>query len=167
MKASLLMLVLSGIAVPAAAQSPSCRDLPAYHQLDFWIGEWKVLVGGQQVGTNRIESVLDGCAVFEHWRDGRGREGKSLFYYSAEHRRWQQVWVTAIPGGIKEKAAVEGAPPGGIRLQGLVRQVDGSTVLDRTTLTPLPEGQVRQHIEVSGDGGRTWRTTFDAVYVRQ
>ncbi len=34
-------------------------------------------------------------------------------------------------------------------------QADGSRVLDRTTLTPLPAGRVRQVIEQSRDGGDT------------
>ena len=40
----------------------------------------------------------------------------------------------------------------------------GATYLDRTTLTPRPGGEVRQHIEVSTDQGASWRSTFDAVY---
>ena len=36
-------------------------------------------------------------------------------------------------------------------------------VLDRTTLTCLPDGTVRQVIEVGLPEGK-WRTTFDAVY---
>jgi hypothetical protein len=39
-------------------------------------------------------------------------------------------------------------------------------VLDRTTLTPLADGRVRQVIERSSDGGTTWTTGFDAMYVR-
>jgi hypothetical protein len=40
-------------------------------------------------------------------------------------------------------------------------------MLDRTTLTPLGNGRVRQVIETSRDGGKTWRVGFDAVYVPQ
>jgi hypothetical protein len=42
----------------------------------------------------------------------------------------------------------------------------GEARLDRTTLAPEHDGSVRQKIEVSSDGGNTWRTTFDASYVR-
>jgi hypothetical protein len=37
-------------------------------------------------------------------------------------------------------------------------------VLDRTTLTPLSDGRVRQVIEISRDHGTTWQTGFDAYY---
>jgi hypothetical protein len=53
---------------------------------------------------------------------------------------------------------------GGIRFQGEIALPDGRLLLDRTTLAAEPNGEVRQVIEVSRDGGDTWRTTFDARY---
>ena len=72
----------------------ACDD-QAFAQLDFWVGEWEVFdeVGNPQ-GTNRIEKVLDGCAIFEHWKDVGGNEGKSLFSYDVAAGYWKQVWVT-------------------------------------------------------------------------
>ena len=52
-----------------------------------------------------------------------------------------------------------------MRFQGEIALPSGNTCFDRTTLTPLEEGKVRQVIEVSRDGGQKWRVTFDAVYV--
>jgi hypothetical protein len=48
-----------------------------------------------------------------------------------------------------------------------VTSPDGSRYLDRTTLTPRGSGEVHQLIEVSLDGGREWKTTFDARYIRR
>lgn len=42
----------------------------------------------------------------------------------------------------------------------------GRRCLDRTTLTPLPGGGLRQVIEISTDQGATWQTTFVAEYRR-
>lgn len=53
-----------------------------------------------------------------------------------------------------------------VRFQGELPREDGSLVLDRTTLSPLPDGRVRQVIETSTDGGRTWEVGFDAYYSR-
>jgi len=150
---------------PAA---PPCADDPAFHKLDFWLGSWVVTSGGQQVGTNRIEAVLGGCAVTESWRAADGGEGRSLFYYLPSARQWRQVWVTAgarAPGGVKEKRLVETGPDGSVRFQGEIGLPDGGSYLDRTTLTPLPDGTVRQLIEASRDG-TTWQTGFDAIYTR-
>ncbi len=78
------------------------------------------------------------------------------------------MWVTenaTVPGGVKEKRLIERLEDGSVRFQGEIPMENGEGYLDRTTLTPLPDGRVRQHIEVSTDRGAAWRTTFDAVYV--
>jgi hypothetical protein len=127
-----------------------------------------VYVDDTRVGTNRIEKVLDGCAVVERWTGTGGGEGRSLFWYVPATDTWKQVWVTAraaAPGGVKEKALVEDLPDGGLRFQGEIPLPGGGSYLDRTTLTPLAEGRVRQVIETSSDGGRSWETRFDAEYV--
>ncbi|MGH9896229.1 MAG: hypothetical protein ACREA0_30395, partial [bacterium] len=82
---------------------------------------------------------------------------------------WKQVWVTEGAqrvGGVKEKHLIAYLPDGGVRFQGELRQPDGRIVLDRTTLVPRSGGDVRQLIEVSSDGGSSWRPTFDARYRR-
>lgn len=149
-------------------QPPACAEVAGFSALDFWVGEWDVRVGDETVGHNVIEKVLDGCAVTELWQAAGGGEGRSLFYYVPATDTWKQVWVTAravAPGGVKEKTLVEHYDDGGVRFQGEIALPDGRTYLDRTTLTPLDGGRVRQHIEISTDGGASWRTTFDAVYV--
>lgn len=156
------------------AAAASCENEAGMHRLDFWLGEWNVHVtddAGREilVGTNRIEKILDGCAVAEYWKSSRGGEGRSLFYFHPQEDRWKQVWVTAralAVGGLKEKAEVRGYEGQGIRFQGRVGLPDGGHVLDRTTLAPRPDGSVRQLIEYSTDEGMTWQTSFDAIYRR-
>ena len=156
-------------------QNPAYRDLverirpcntPAHRALDFWVGSWRVVTGAnqQQVGKNSIHKILNGCAVIENWTSVTGAEGKSLFYYHEAEKTWKQVWITDTQV-LKEKRLVATLEDGGLRFQGEVRRPDGSVVLDRTTLYPLPENQVRQVIEQSGDGGETWQVGFDALYL--
>lgn len=143
-----------------------CSESAIYQQLDFWVGEWTVYIGSNIVGRNRIEKALDGCVVFEHWTARDGSEGKSLFFVDYD-RHWVQVWVSEqamAPGGVKEKVMVDDPPAGSVRFQGVIRHESSDPWLDRTTLTPLDNGAVRQLIEVSSDGGETWHPTFDAVY---
>jgi hypothetical protein len=142
----------------ADSQAQECRQSPRMHALDFWLGRWDVSQGGRLVGTNTIESTLNGCAILEHWRDLQGGEGISLFYFDQSTNLWKQVWITdraLKPGGTKEKIEqLEYTASGRIRFQGI----------DRTTLTRMQDGKVRQVIESAVDDGKTWRTTFDAVY---
>ncbi len=166
-----ISLLTIAITAAQAAQRP-CSG-PAYQLLDFWLGEWDVFASGamrvspgtdgvKPMGTNRIEKTLGGCAIVEHWRDASGGAGKSLFYYHPAATTWKQVWVSGN-GRVKEKGVVDAGSPNAVRFQGELRS-DGKRILDRTTLTPLPDGSVRQHIEESSDDGPTWETTFDAIY---
>ena len=161
-------------APPAAPQTPavsraSCDSDATYHVLDFWLGDWRVFAEGKEAGRNRVERILGGCAVAEHWVDAAGGRGDSLFFVQPVTRRWKQVWVTDMataPGGTKEKQLVACLPGGGTRFQGEIPLPDGRVILDRTTLSPATDGRVRQVIEISRDGGSTWVATFDAWYVR-
>lgn len=157
---------------PAAAQDAGAGpcDGAEYRILDFWIGEWEVFAGGERAGTDRIEKILGGCAISESWRSAAGGEGRSLFYYVPAAREWRQVWVTADPerpGGVKEKRLVERLAGGAVRFQGEISLAGGGTYLDRTTLTPLPGGEVEQRIEVSTDAGGSWHAVFDGRYERR
>ncbi len=174
MQTSSVILLLWGIlglaVLPARAQRP-CDEDPGFQKLDFWVGTWEVVTAqGQRAGDNRIEKILDGCALVEHWTGAGGSQGWSLFYYNAVTDRWKQVWVTqraTARGGLKEKVLVEERADGSLRFQGEIPVEGGGSYLDRTTLTPLADGRVRQLIEWSADGGTTWNTSFDAFYVRK
>lgn len=162
--------LLGGAAATAAEPPASCGEIPAAHSLDFWLGEWVVRdASGTLAGHNRIEPILGGCALLEHWTGATGAEGKSLFYFQAWLEEWRQVWVTAgplRPGSVKEKRLVEHMDDGGVRFQGEVAIAADRSILDRTTLTPLADGRVRQLIEWSGDGGETWNPGFEGYYAR-
>ena len=161
------LAIAIAILAPAAYQ-PSCAADSAYQVLNFWVGNWRVVdSAGTEVGTNRVESILGGCAIVENWTDASGSEGKSLFYYVSAQRQWKQVWVTPsamMPGGQKEKHLVARFTDGGVRFQGEYQGQHG-LVLDRTTLQPLAGGWVRQVIEVSRDGGQQWLVTFLGLYL--
>lgn len=172
-RTGLAVVVLMVLTVPDGAlgqeeEPPACGDLEAYHRLDFWVGRWEVREGDRNVGDNRIEKIVGGCALMEHWTSAAGGEGKSLFYHVPATGEWKQVWVTARatrPGGLKEKTLVAEYGGPGVRFQGRVVLPNGGSVLDRTTLTPLGGGRVRQVIETSSDEGETWPVRFDAVYL--
>jgi hypothetical protein len=144
--------------------------MPEFHVLDFWIGNWRVTTNGTYAGSDAVTSELEGCAVIERWSDADGSHGIGLFVYDLFAGSWKQTWVTDRAtgiGGLKYKSLVARYPNGGTRFEGVLPAPPGHRpVLDRTTLTPLHDGTVRQVIEISTDGGSTWTNEFDAIYTR-
>ena len=141
---SISVIALSSICCTYALAQESelrkCADVSVYSLLDFWVGQWDVYSKGEKVGENRIEKILDGCAVLEHWTAAGGGQGKSLFYVGADEI-WQQIWVSewsANPGGMKEKTLIAGVPDNGVRFQGELRHPEMGTYLDRTTPIATP-----------------------------
>lgn len=170
--ATLCLFVSLVLAAAAGGQEPGvCESHAEGGALDFWLGRWEVLSPDRKTvyGRNRVVEELAGCAVFEHWTSAGGGDGKSLFFLDARRGGWTQVWVTgntAATGGLKQKRLIERFADGGVRFQGRYPGDGEDDIVDRTTLTPLPDGTVRQVIDISRDGGRNWTTVFDAIYVR-
>src|SRR5262245_35328353 len=81
-------------AVPSAAQSSSRCTTPAHQQFDFWIGEWDVFdAQGQRAGVNRIEKLLNGCALAESWLGNRLSRGQSFSFWDQGEHRWHHTWI--------------------------------------------------------------------------
>jgi hypothetical protein len=165
----LLLLAGSLVFFDARGQAQTaspCRSTEVSRSLDFWVGDWDVFVGPNRAGSDKVERVLGGCAVTERWRDTKGGEGMSLFAFDARKDLWTQTWVTddsSQLGGIKVKV-LRARGVGTTTFQGEIEGKTGAVYYDRTILTALPGGRVRQQIQVSRDG-TAWRTGFDAVYV--
>lgn len=162
--AALLLAALLLAGVGRAADAPVSRcPAPEARQFDFWIGTWEVRDMGAPSGQDRIEAILDGCVLQEHWRGVSGSAGTSLSFYDTGRRRWRQLWVwregttLELEGGFQEGAMV---------LEGPGRDPDGAPVVNRIAWSPQPDGSLRQHWQISRDGGARWRTEFDGVYRR-
>lgn len=135
--------------------------------LEFWVGTWDVhdSATGDRAGWNEIVSILDGHAVLERWRGASGLEGVSLFWNDGACGTWRQVWATSL-GWAKQKTMVGAEVPDAVRFEGVVTLPDGARVRDRTTLTQIRDGSVRQVIETAPLDEDAWEVGFDAVYTR-
>ena len=138
----------------------NCADPVKSHQFDFWIGEWEVYTNGVLAGHSTVQAVAGDCVLHEHWR-GLTARGTSLNYYESAGGQWHQIWVwengktlPKLSGGLEGKSMV---------LQGVQKTKDGE-VLHKIAWTPNEDGTVRQHWEVSNDGGKFWQTSFDGLY---
>jgi hypothetical protein len=152
-------------APPAPAVPPRPCAAPGFRQFDFWIGDWEVRTpDGRLAGTNKIEAILEGCALQERWTGSGGSRGTSLNFYEPGAGIWNQVWVDNEGTVLRLGGGLRG---GRMILEG--RTQDGPTPAahHRITWTPLDGGRVRQHWESSADAGATWSTLFDGLYARR
>ncbi|HXD55808.1 MAG TPA: hypothetical protein VN618_13715 [Solirubrobacteraceae bacterium] len=132
------------------------------HAFDFWVGSWIVTdaATGERVGHNRIEAVVGGRALHEHWTGVSGLKGESLNIYDEQRGRWHQTWVSSngmlleLDGGIRD---------GAMEMQGSA----GDKALHRIRWTPMPDGTVVQRWEQSGDEGASWELLFEGIYKRE
>ena len=147
-----------------AAETKTGCESPESRQFDFWVGTWRVTEKGELAGHNTITKIDGGCALLESWTDAGGSTGHSLNIHDARRKKWHQTWVDARGGLLLLDGEFRG---GSMVLEGAPRPAkDGKQQADRITWTPLPSGQVRQHWEVTTDGGAHWATAFDGLYTR-
>jgi hypothetical protein len=145
--------------------APRCAD-PEYSQFDFWIGEWKVTdPEGNVQGSNRIEKILDGCAIQESWNGAKGMRGHSYTIFAKRRSIWHQTWVDSngalllLDGGLVDGRMV---------LRGQTPAPKGeATVEHEISWEKLADGRVRQVWRISRDGGSTWNDAFVGLYTRE
>ena len=135
-----------------------------YRQFDFWVGEWEVQnPRGQTIGSSSVTTEQDGCLLVEHWKSGLGFEtGTSFNYFSNRDHKWHQLYVANNNGTAHPE--MRGELSGGHMVL-LTDVVDGAQA--RWTWYEISPGKVRQMAEQSTDGGKTWQTTWDSVYVKK
>jgi len=152
----LLAVILLAMATDLSAQPGSCTA-PEHRQFDFWVGDWRVTTpDGKHAGDNRIEKILDGCALHESWTGATGGRGFSYNAYDRDRKVWHQTWVDK-QGTL---LLLEGTFTNGqMVLQGMQ-----GTALNRITWEPRKDGTVRQLWETSSDQGKTWQVAFDGLY---
>jgi hypothetical protein len=157
---------------PARAQDSAAPGKPAapcaapeFHQFDFWLGDWDAFDAAEPtklVARNHVTPMLGGCAVREVYQQTDGLVGESFSTYDASRGRWHQSWVTN---------------------RGTLLLLDGALNGDRMTLTATQKssagtasllrgvwyregGAVRETVDRSTDGGKTWSPVFDILFRR-
>ena len=163
-KFTVIALALSLAAFPARAQTSPC-SAPGYRSLDFWVGEWDVTTpDGSPAGRSSVEKAFDGCVIIEHWTGAKGGVGMSLNTFDPTTGQWTQRWVdnggtvAQLQGEFHDKSLI---------YRREFKGPNGADITSRMTFTDLGADGVRQHVERSTDGGKTWRTGFDGRYHRR
>lgn len=89
----LLTTLIVTLSVGAQSSTPACST-SAYHQFDFWVGDWEVLEAGKPVAHVVVDKILDGCVTHERYSEPGGYEGQSFNIYDAGQHYWRQTWMT-------------------------------------------------------------------------
>jgi len=173
MRSAITAALAAAIATAAAAQTaappPARPDCSAaeHHQLDYWIGEWRVFrqSDGVEVASSSIQPVMNGCGISEDYRapqaPGGAYAGLSYSAYDRRDGKWHQFYVDVsgaaawFTGGLEDGNIVllaAGAQPGSIQRMTYRRNADGT---------------VNQVGEFSTDDGKTWTLGYDYHYRRR
>lgn len=160
------LLLVSGCAgraeVQAGPPGAGCTD-PVYRQLDFKIGEFKVTgIGGEPAGESRVESVLGGCLLVEHWRGAISGYGRAHMFFDKSDQLWRLVYVTDDGATMYLSGKFQGDT---LVLTG-ENDMDNMIGLHRMSFSPLPDGGNRQFWELSTDKGVTWKVVHEGTYRR-
>ncbi len=152
-------------AAPAAGQAvkPICAAAP-FRQFDFWVGEWTVTdTVGHVMAHSTIQRTANDCAITEHWRPLQGADGASISWFAASDSMWHQQWV----GGGGWIARLSGGFSAGVMtMTETESSLPAAAGVNRMHWTRLGDGTVRQWVETSTDGGKTWVPQFVGVYHR-
>ena len=168
----LLLALLQAAASPAPAPAAvtDC-SAPAHGQFDFWIGDWDVVPNGapqtpgRKPSRNTVTKIQSGCVSHENWQAATNT-GESFNIYDRTRDKWHQTWVDS-GGGLQEFWG--GLKDGNMVYEGTAPPPKGQTVGERTRMTffNLAPGKVRQLVERSSDGGKTWKVQYDFAYTRK
>ncbi len=158
------LVMLPAMAPVRAFALPDAKPCtrPEYRQFDFWVGDWNVTEKDAATSTAhvRVDRILGGCVLREHYEDDTGAVGESFSTYDVGRRVWHQTWVTnrgrllTIEGGEQE---------GGMRLAGSYYLENGDEVRVRGIWSPMGSN-VRETAVTSSDAGKTWKPWFDLVF---
>ena len=169
---SLLLLALI-ISISAAAQKKRAFAAPkgppcsaaAYRQFDFWVGDWDVHTPkGTPAGENKVEKILEGCALRESWTAADGSHGSSLTSYDGPAGRWTQTFVDdlgmvlVLDGDFRDGKMV---------LSGRRSASRSTSMLNRIVWQKVEGDRIRQRWEQSSDDGKNWTLLFEGIYTRK
>ena len=153
----------SSVGSSAERDERPCQADSRHDQLDFWLGEWRVLdEEGVEVAMSRVEKLHGDCLIEESWTDRDGSSGQGMSYFDPSVGRWRQDRVDGNGRVLHYEGELR---EGSMYFEGRHIRHDGTITLARVLLATLPRGRVRQRIEHSGDAGETWSTVLDATYV--
>lgn len=143
-----------------------CMYDARYRGFDFLVGEWVVRDDqGGKVASDRVKQTENGCAIMGLWTDQFGHTGTSLTWFDPRTQKWRQTRISATGNFIDASGSLD--RKGAMVMEGDLVTTNAHTSKVRTTWEPRADGTIRLLVQQSEDGGRTWLTAVDAIYVRR
>lgn len=147
--------------VPTAGCQPGGATEEA-RQLDFWLGDWVVTTAsGEVLGTSTVSTDLSGCLLEERFETSKGYQAVSFAAFDYWEKQWYRTYIDnrgeqvrlngTFDGDAVTLTGVEGGPG------------ESGDLLQRATITPT-DGGVHQSLDVSRDGGDSWKHAVDLIY---
>ena len=154
------------MALPLAAQRRGpCEAGENHRSLDFLLGEWQLVSGGEAVGRSRVEKLEDGCLIAETWTFADGRSGRTYSSFDAAAGMWRRFSVSNRGVVIRSSGALEG---NALLVRGERTTADGETSNWRERLAPEARGRISRvagHSTAGARGDRAAGVVFEGYYV--
>ena len=144
-----------------------CSADPIMNEFDFWIGEWDVFQNGSnlKVGHSLVEKVAGECALLENWDAVVSTNtGKSLNYYDATAKSWEQDWIGSMGGSQRY---VNGVYKDSAMRFTYETIIGGKKTTGNFIFYNLGSDKVRQYQDASEDRGKTFAVSYDYIYIRK
>ena len=164
----LALVLLSGLvaAMPLSAQaSDPCETDDSYRVLDFLLGEWRLVSGGETVGHSQVEKLEDGCLIAETWSFVDGRSGRTYSSFDSAANSWRRFSVSSRGVMVRSSGQVDG---GDLVFDGEYVAADGRRSNWRERLSLESDGRIARTAGTSrraGRGDRPSRASFEGHYV--
>ena len=135
------------------------------NQFDFWLGLWECTWGKNEIGSNRVERILDGKIIQENFNGGASMnlQGISHSVWDPERQLWCQTWVDNngsyldFTGGFRDGQMV-------LSRDAIVR---GEACKQRMVWYNITESEFDWNWERSDDGGKIWKVNWQIKYRRK
>lgn len=163
-------------APPPAPAVAACAS-PEHRQLDFWVGDWDVVIRARASPTSeawaegrghqRIESILGGCAISETFTaDGPPAPwaGRSYSSWQPALGTWRQTWVDDAGGYLAFTGGVE---QGVMTLYGEVRTAEGAAAQMRMVFQQVTATSLHWEWQRTTDGWATSTVMMIIDYTRR
>jgi hypothetical protein len=135
-------------------------------QFDFWIGKWDLYSEGSMMGTNTVDTILEGNAIEENFVEFPPDpfHGKSWTTFNAVTQKWEQTTVdnkghhSFFTGEFKNDTMT------------LVRDflnAKGEKRKQRMLFYNIAPNGLEWNFAVSANDGKTWATLYMVVYKRK